>query len=112
MIPAALAPAARSAYRSVLRSARITFSGDPARHGQMLAVLRTTFESPTLAAPSSATSTPPPLEEGDGSSTVDPRSPEELAKRIQEWKEVANFLRQNVVQGQLDQETGRYREYQ
>lgn len=110
MIPATLVPAARSAYRDVLRSARITFSGDPLRHAQMLTVLRSTFESPTLTTPGKAPVSLE-LEEGDGSPAADPASPAELEKRIQEWKEVAAFLKQNVVQGRLDEESGRYSEY-
>lgn len=107
-IPAAIAPAARSAYRDVLRSARITFQGDPDRHVQLLDVLRTTFLSPTLAAPNAK---PAKLKAGTGDDKpVDPTSAEELAKRVEEWKEVALFLRRNVVQGTQDEQTGRYSE--
>lgn len=119
MIPANLAPAARSAYRDVLRAARTTFQGDPARHVALVTALRATFESPTLTAPTGTVAHSPPkpkrrsllrkkeVEEPQ----VDPTSPEELAKRIQEWKDVAEFLRRNVVQGQLDEQTGTYSEY-
>lgn len=120
MIPASLAPAARSAYREVLRAARTTFQGDPTRHIALVTALRATFESPTLTAPTSsvAHSAPKPKrrsllrkEKAEGVPEVDPASPEELAKRIQEWKDVAEFLRRNVVQGRLNEETGTYSEY-
>ncbi|WWD18393.1 hypothetical protein CI109_102843 [Kwoniella shandongensis] len=89
--PASLAPAARSAYRSVLRSARVTFQGDPARHLALITALRSTFSSPTLTPPTSQTTTDQPIGEA------------EISKRIEEWKEAAVFLRKNVVQGE---ETG------
>ncbi|KIR57282.1 hypothetical protein I315_00447 [Cryptococcus gattii Ru294] len=80
--PAALKPAARSAYREVLRAARITFQA-----------LRATFSSPTLTPPPSASSSSaiPISEESVG---VD-----EIVKRITEWKELARFLKKNIVQG-------------
>lgn len=104
--PASLKPAARSAYRSVVRAARVTFQDDPARFAQLINAVRPTFESPTLTDP--AKPPPPPLE----GPAPDLSAPEEIAKRIQEWQEVAVFLRKNVVQGRLDQESGRYSEYQ
>lgn len=120
MIPAALAPAARSAYRDVLRAARTTFHGDPPRHVALVTALRATFESPTLTAPTSsvAHSAPKPKrrsllrkQQQEEVPQVDPTSEEELAKRIQEWKDVAEFLRKNVVQGRLDEQKGTYSEY-
>ena len=106
--PATLRPAARSAYRAVLRSARLTFHGDPVRHAQMLAVVRETFQSPTLTAPTLNSAAPkkPSLEDAE---PVDPASPDELAKRVNEWIEVAAFLRRNVVQGELDEKKGTYK---
>jgi hypothetical protein len=109
-IPVSLAPAARAAYRAVLRSARITFAGDPIRHAQLATIMRATFESPTLTAPGKPTPASLELEEGDGSAAPDLTSPAELEKRIKEWTEVAHFLRQNVVQGRLNEETGTYSE--
>ncbi|WVQ80715.1 hypothetical protein IAT38_002820 [Cryptococcus sp. DSM 104549] len=92
--PAALKPAARSAYRDVLRAARITFQGDPTRHIAMLNTVRATFLSPTLTPPQA---TPPT---SDGTPDVQTATEEDLAKRINDWKDVARFLRQNVVQGE------------
>ncbi|KAK8858505.1 hypothetical protein IAR55_002732 [Kwoniella newhampshirensis] len=90
--PASLAPAARSAYRSVLRSARITFQGDPARHLALISALRSTFQSPALS---------PPIESTPSSTDATAQiGQEEIAKRIEEWKEAAVFLRRNVVQGE------------
>lgn len=118
MIPAELAPSARSAYRSVLRAARQTFHGDPPRHVALVTALRATFESPTLTAPENtvAHSKPKPvrrsmLRKQEEAPAVDPASTEELSKRIQEWKDVAEFLRKNVVQGRLDEQSGTYSEY-
>lgn len=74
------------------------------RHAQFVTVLRNTFASPTLSIPGKVT--PPPLE-GD---IPDPASEPELRKRIQEWNDVAKFLRENVVQGRLDDKTGSYSE--
>ncbi|BEI86297.1 hypothetical protein CcaverHIS002_0605840 [Cutaneotrichosporon cavernicola] len=82
--PAALRPAARSAYRDVLRAARDTFHADPARHAQF-----------------------PPAQPLEGP-PVDFAAPEEIQKRVSEWKEVASFLRKNVVQGRQD-ETGTFK---
>ncbi|KAK4687768.1 hypothetical protein P7C73_g2348, partial [Tremellales sp. Uapishka_1] len=121
--PAALRPAARSAYRSVLRSARITFQGDPVRHIALLTALRHTFSSPTLATPPPSSSTsaetaanPAPDFPGFGPKTepepvvVDTKvSEEELASRIDEWKEIAVFLKRNVVQGELDEGKGSFK---
>ncbi|KAE8538710.1 hypothetical protein D1P53_005073 [Cryptococcus gattii VGV] len=91
--PAALKPAARSAYREVLRAARITFQGDPSRHYALLTALRATFSSPTLTPPPSASS-PSAIPISEESVGVD-----EIVKRITEWKELARFLKKNVVQG-------------
>ncbi|WVQ72834.1 hypothetical protein IAR50_002395 [Cryptococcus sp. DSM 104548] len=97
VFPAALKPQARAAYRDMLRSARITFQGDPARHQALLTALRATFSSPTL--------TPPPSASAEGSPAKVPIVQEEsigrddVARRINEWKDVAKFLRKNVVQG-------------
>lgn len=102
-LPAALRPAARSAYRDVLRAARVTFERDPARHAQFVGAIRPTFLSPTLTNPSK-----PQVQPLEGP-PVDFDAPEEIQKRINEWKEVAEFLRKNVVQGRL-QENGSYGE--
>lgn len=101
--PAALRPAARSAYRDVLRAARVTFEEDPVRRAQLVGAVRTTFQSPNLMDPSK-----PPVQPLEGP-PVDFSSPEEIQKRINEWKEVAVFLRKNVVQGRLA-EDGTYSE--
>lgn len=112
--PAHLVPAAKSAYRSVVRSARITFQGrcslrcaccqltrtlgDPPAHKALLGVLRQTYQSPTLTTPPRANEEPQAEEKVDD---------EEIARRIAEWVEVAQILRRNVVQGRLS-ETGAY----
>ncbi|TXT13521.1 hypothetical protein VHUM_00888 [Vanrija humicola] len=100
--PAAIRPAARSAYRAVLRAARQTFANDPARHAAMVGTAREVFASPTL---STGPPPPPPLE----GPAPDPASAEELGKRVQEWQDVALFLRRNVVQGRLDEASGTYK---
>lgn len=120
--PAALKPAARSAYREVLRAARITFqgtsflalffsithiyqfSGDPSRHYALLTALRATFSSPTLTPPPSASS-PSAIPISEESVGVD-----EIVKRITEWKELARFLKKNVVQG-VKGDDGAWSEY-
>ncbi|ORY28515.1 hypothetical protein BCR39DRAFT_535059 [Naematelia encephala] len=137
--PAVLRPAALSAYREILRSARITFQGDLPRRLALTSAVRAAFESPTLEVvpPSSSSSSSPTLSESSspnsnqelqysetaGSDVLlhDPEnlqsnveaplqleseslSEEELAKRIQGWKEVALFLRKNVVQGEKDEQ--------
>lgn len=106
-------------------------SGDPQRHLALTTALRQTFSSPTLTTPGSPSSSrqPDPPTSCSGSlssttttpssasssalqaeeSTLDPSSPEELSKRIEEWKEIALFLRRNVVQGELKGD-GSYRE--
>ncbi|KAK1925375.1 hypothetical protein DB88DRAFT_483737 [Papiliotrema laurentii] len=104
--PAHLVPAARSAYRAVLRASRITFQGDQARRVALNSTVRQTFSSPTLTPPPSPSA--PAAKQAQGSEAAEQVSPEEVEKRIGEWKEVAAFLRKNVVQGQLD-ETGAYR---
>lgn len=101
--PAALRPATRSAYRDVLRAARVTFHADPARHAQFVAAIRPTFMSTTLTDPAK-----PPLQPLEGP-PVDFAAAEEIQKRIGEWKEVASFLRKNVVQGRQD-ESGTFSE--
>ena len=82
--------------------------------------VRATFSSPTLTAPgpsrprappepTSCSSGPVPAEsETSTEAAVDLTSEVELQKRIDEWKEVALFLRRNVVQGVKD-DTGAYR---
>ncbi|WOO77329.1 Mitochondrial zinc maintenance protein 1, mitochondrial [Vanrija pseudolonga] len=100
--PQALKPAARSAYRAVLRASRQTFHADPARHSAMVTTARGVFASPTLTGDKPP---PPPLE----GPAPDLSSEAELAKRIQEWNEVALFLRRNVVQGRLDESSGTYK---
>ncbi|KAL7423304.1 hypothetical protein Q5752_002605 [Cryptotrichosporon argae] len=108
-IPASLRPAARSAYRAVLRSARLTFNGDPQRYVALHTALRSTFTSPTLRAPGAgaAEAAPDPLL-APVDTQVDYASEAELAKRIAEWDEVARFLRRNVVQG-VQQDSGSFR---
>ncbi|WRT67691.1 uncharacterized protein IL334_004663 [Kwoniella shivajii] len=104
--PASLKPAARSAYRSMLRASRITFQGDPIRHVQMLSVLRQTFSSPSLTPPSpgSAELSTPSKASFDPIIEQDKVKEDEIQQRIQEWNEAAKFLRQNVVQGVQDQD--------
>ena len=97
--PKTLLPAARSAYRSVLRASRITFANDTPRRIQMDMAVRQTFSSPTLTSPYS----PPSPEEASKELTE-----ADYAKKLQDWVEVAQFLRRNVVQGEMD-ETGSYR---
>jgi len=76
----------------------------------MVQAVRQTFISPTLTPPSpttpraaeptscsSAPAPPPPVEETPVEEEV---SEAELEKRIGEWKEIALFLRRNVVQGE------------
>lgn len=76
----------------------------------MVQAVRQTFSSPTLTPPkpstprapepiscSSAATPPPPVEEVPVETEI---TEEELAKRIGEWKEIALFLRRNVVQGE------------
>jgi complex III assembly factor LYRM7 len=76
----------------------------------MVQAVRQTFISPTLTPPkpttpraaeptscSSAPTPPPPVEETPVEEEV---SEAELEKRIGEWKEIALFLRRNVVQGE------------
>ncbi|WVW84564.1 hypothetical protein I302_106598 [Kwoniella bestiolae CBS 10118] len=102
--PASLKPAARSAYRSMLRASRITFNGDPTRHVQMLSVLRQTFSSPSLTppAPGSAELRSP---DAEFKPIIEEQvNEEEVQKRIEEWKETAQFLRRNVVQGVQDED--------
>jgi len=85
-------------------------TGDPTRHLAMVQAVRQTFISPTLTPPSpttpraaeptscsSAPAPPPPVEETPAEEEV---SEAELEKRIGEWKEIALFLRRNVVQGE------------
>jgi hypothetical protein len=76
----------------------------------MVQAVRQTFISPTLTPPkpttpraaeptscSSAPTPPPPVEETPVEEEV---SEAELENRIGEWKEIALFLRRNVVQGE------------
>jgi hypothetical protein len=87
----------------------------------MVSAVRQTFTSPTLTPPkpttprqaeptscSSATAPPPPVEDIQVEETD--ISAEELEKRIGEWKEIALFLRRNVVQGEKG-EDGSYRTF-
>lgn len=84
-------------------------------------VVRKTFRSPTLTPPepSSSRAPPPPTSCSGGSAPAEPVpessnsgasgevTEEEIAKRIEEWREIAVFLRRNVVQGVQD-ESGAY----
>jgi complex III assembly factor LYRM7 len=91
-------------------NSRTDRTGDPTRHLAMVQAVRQTFISPTLTPPkpsipraaeptscSSAPTPPPPVEETPVEEKV---SEAELEKRIGEWKEIALFLRRNVVQGE------------
>ncbi|KAK6908287.1 hypothetical protein I203_102288 [Kwoniella mangroviensis CBS 8507] len=103
--PAALKPAARSAYRSMLRASRITFNGDPTRHVQMLSVLRQTFSSPSLTPPQPGSAELRSSPEATFQPIIEEQVEEsEIQKRIEEWKETAQFLRKNVVQGVQDED--------
>ncbi|WWD04768.1 hypothetical protein V865_002839 [Kwoniella europaea PYCC6329] len=103
--PASLKPAARSAYRSMLRASRITFNGDPTRHVQMLSVLRQTFSSPSLTPPQPGSAELRSSPEATFQPIVEEQVEEgEIKKRIEEWKETAQFLRKNVVQGVQDED--------
>ncbi|WVR06277.1 hypothetical protein IAU60_003307 [Kwoniella sp. DSM 27419] len=121
--PPALKPAARSAYRAMLRASRITFQGDPARHVQMLTAVRQTFSSPSLTPPAPASASSSSSSSSSSSPSVSATSPsqqapplvedipeEEVAKRIEEWHAAARYLRSNIVQGvQSDQGTWKLR---
>ncbi|WWC96005.1 hypothetical protein V866_002872 [Kwoniella sp. B9012] len=103
--PASLKPAARSAYRSMLRASRITFNGDPTRHVQMLSVLRQTFSSPSLTPPQPGSAELRSSPDATFQPVVEEQVEEgEIQKRIEEWKETAQFLRKNVVQGVQDED--------
>ena len=91
--------------------------------------IRTTFASPTFTPPSNVsdpTAKPEPepcpcagpssplpssskLTEPTQAVVEESVSPEVVAKRISEWREVAVFLRRNVVQGEQDA-NGSFRE--
>ncbi|KAI9631950.1 uncharacterized protein MKK02DRAFT_41588 [Dioszegia hungarica] len=114
---------ARSTYRAVLRSARITFAGDLPRRAALENAVRATFRSRTMtpptpgpssssSAPASSSSSSSPAspshtssEGGVGEQEVDPAL---IAQRLAEWGEIASFLRRNVVQGTMD-ESGSYK---
>ncbi|ORX40167.1 hypothetical protein BD324DRAFT_648769 [Kockovaella imperatae] len=119
--PSSLAGPARSAYRQIIRAARTTFQDDPIHRSQFMSPIRMTFASPTLTPPahiSDPSAKPeeepcpcnehPPEPKAAASSSSTHISTEEIAKRISEWKEVALFLRRNVVQGEQD-ESGSFR---
>ena len=89
----------------------------------MVSVVRQTFTSPTLTPPKPTT--PRQAEPTSCSSASEPAPPppveevkeeekdisaDELEKRIAEWKEIALFLRRNVVQGEQG-EDGSYRTF-
>lgn len=89
----------------------------------MVSAARDTFLSPTLTPPKPATPRAPEPTSCSSASTPPPPPPvevtpevetdvtyEELEKRIGEWKEIALFLRRNVVQGEQT-EDGSYREW-
>ncbi|EIW73650.1 hypothetical protein TREMEDRAFT_24381 [Tremella mesenterica DSM 1558] len=101
--PVKLRPQARSAYRAVLRATKITFNGDEPRKIALRSLLRQTFSSPTLTPPSqlpqSSASRMKPDSQPQSTSKF-----EELNQRIEEWKEVALFIRKNVVQGVKDEQ--------
>jgi len=125
-LPHSLKPAARSAYRAVLRSARITFDGqprhlstprntalmhhlkgDPPRRLALQTAVRQTLSSPTLSTHGQASTSSPTA----SSSNTSEATEVEQSKRIEEWLEVALFLRRNVVQG-VQEEEGAFRESQ
>jgi hypothetical protein len=88
----------------------------------MVSAVRQTFLSPTLTPPKpttprepeptscSSASTPPPPPVEDVQESERDVTPEDIEKRIGEWKEIALFLRRNVVQGERGDD-GSYREY-
>ncbi|WWC70668.1 uncharacterized protein I206_104619 [Kwoniella pini CBS 10737] len=104
--PTSLKPAARAAYRNMLRASRITFNGDPDRHVQMLHVLRQTFSSPSLKTPASGSAELSSPSDATFKPIIEEEKIpiDELTKRIEEWNEAAKFLRQNVVQGVQDED--------
>jgi complex III assembly factor LYRM7 len=67
-----------SAYRHLLRAARLTFKGDPAIYGAAQSQIRDGFRQ---------------------NASLDPASPE-VPNHIKHAEEVAKILRENVVQGQ------------
>lgn len=85
--------------------------GDHTAQSQFHSVIRSTFASPTLTCPITPT-TPEPVK-GCGSGPVAPPpkpapitplaeiTKEQYAERLEHWKQVAQILRENVVQGQL-----------
>jgi hypothetical protein len=88
----------------------------------MVSAVRQTFISPTLTPPkpntprapeptscsSASDPTPPPPVQETPVETEENVSYEDLEKRIGEWREIALFLRRNVVQGEQG-EDGSYR---
>lgn len=87
----------------------------------MVSAVRQTFLSPTLTPPKPTTprepeptscgsaSTPPaPPPTEDVQESEKDVTPEDIEKRIGEWREIALFLRRNVVQGERG-EDGSYR---
>jgi complex III assembly factor LYRM7 len=76
--------AALTAYRALIRSARIAFHQDTEVLTAALASTRAGFEENRFA-----TAT-------------------EAEEQIKHAHDVATFLRQNVVQGQLDEDSGKY----
>lgn len=84
----------------------LTLIGDLPRRIALDQTARGAFSSPTLVVPAASTPdsavTAPEAEEA-------PVSIEELQKRIEEWNEIAAFLRKNIVQGEKD-ESGSYSE--
>jgi complex III assembly factor LYRM7 len=76
---------ALSAYRALLRSARLAFAQDTHVLSAAVSETRAKFEA-NRAAPA-----------------------DEASEQIKNALEIAVFLRQNLVQGRLDEESGKYR---
>jgi hypothetical protein len=111
MSPGPLANQARSVYRLLLRASKSTFAGDKLAQTQFHSVIRTTFLSPTLTSPIPKSSQQPTASSCSSSATPAPTSSEpeepkgkvgreEYLVQLDHWKDVAQILRQNIVQGE------------
>lgn len=110
-----------------------TLLGDIQAQSQFNHIIRTTFSSPTLTSPvtstpvtpepTSCSNLPPPTPSPSSSSTSSSSetastststpqllTPEEYQEKLKMWKDVAEILMKNVVQGRLDEEEA-YREH-